>query len=400
MIDFSLSPRQLELQQSVRRFVREQVLPYERDSRWTSHGPTDELRVELNARARAAGLLAPQAEPRFGGLGLTHVDRAIVFEEAGWSMLGPIALHCAAPDEGNMHLLQAIASAQQQDEFLAPLARAETRSAFAMTEPMPGAGSDPGQLQTVARWDGKRFLIEGRKWLITGAHGAGFFIVMARVVDGPHGVGPTMFLAPADSPGISIERIIDSLDASFTGGHAVVRFDGVAVPAGRVLGAVGEGLKHAQVRLAPARLTHCMRWLGAATRAHHIACDHAARRTAFGRPIGEHEGVSFMLADNEVDLHLARLATWQAAWLLDQGQRGTTESSMTKLFVSEALFRVVDRSLQVLGGLGLTTDTLVERTFRELRAFRIYDGPSEVHRWSVGRKAVERTGGTSGEKSA
>ena len=133
-----------------------------------------------------------------------------------------------------------------------------------------------------------------------------------------------------------------------------------------------------------------MRWLGAAARAHHIACGHAARRTAFGRPIGEHEGVSFMLADNEVDLHLARLATWQAAWLLDQGRRAGTESSMAKLFVSEALFRVVDRSLQVLGGLGLTTDTLVERTFRELRAFRVYDGPSEVHRWSVGRKAVER----------
>lgn len=400
MIDFSLTPRQAELQQTVRRFVRDTVVPYERDARWTSHGPTDALRIELNALARQAGLLAPQVEREYGGLGLSHLDRAIVFEEAGWSMLGPIAMHCAAPDEGNMHMLHAIASPAQKEAFLAPLARAEGRSAFAMTEPMPGAGSDPGQLQTVAHWDGTRYVLDGRKWLITGAQGARFFIIMARVVDGPHGTGPTMFLAEATAPGIAIERLIDSLDASFTGGHAVVRFSGLAVPLDQVLGAVGDGLKYAQVRLAPARLTHCMRWLGAASRAHRIACEHAAVRTAFGRPIGQHEGISFMLADNEVDLHLARLATWQGAWVLDQGRRGTTESSMSKLFVSEALFRVVDRSLQVLGGLGLTADTVVERTFRDMRAFRIYDGPSEVHRWSVGRKAVERAGQPGEEKQA
>ncbi len=392
MIDFQPTNEHADLQQRVRRFIRDQVIPYESDSRWTAHGPTDALRCELNGLARDAGLLAPQVPACYGGMGLSHIGRALVFEEAGWSMLGPIAMHCAAPDEGNMHLLEAVASPEQKKRFLEPLATAACRSAFAMTEPAPGAGSDPGQLLTQARWNGSHYLIDGDKWLITGAEGAGFFIIMAQVVDGPLSTGPTMFLADAGSEGIRVERIIDSLDASFTGGHAQLSLRGVQVHPSQVLGAAGEGLRYAQVRLAPARLTHCMRWLGAASRAHEVACAHARQRRAFGKPLSQHEGVSFMLADNEVDLHLARLATWHGAWTLDQGQRGTTVSSMAKLSVSEGLFRVVDRSLQVLGGLGLTRDRIVERTFRELRAFRIYDGPSEVHRWSLGRKIADRAG--------
>jgi acyl-CoA dehydrogenase len=194
-------------------------------------------------------------------------------------------------------------------------------------------------------------------------------------------------------PGIHIERVLDTLDQYMTGGHAVIRLDGLRVPETAVLGRVGEGFRYAQARLAPARLTHCMRWLGAARRAHDIATHYARCRSAFGKPLGEHEGVGFMLADNEMDLHTSRLVIWHTAWLLDKGERARHESSMAKVICSEAIWRVVDRSMQVLGGLGITDDTIVARLFREVRPFRIYDGPSEVHRWSIAQRVLRRGGG-------
>jgi len=233
------------------------------------------------------------------------------------------------------------------------------------------------------------FVIDGEKWLITGAVGAEVAIVMAKTESDAGGpAGATMFLAPMDAPGIRVERVLDTLDQYMSGGHAVIRLDGLRVPEDAVLGRVGEGFRYAQARLAPARLTHCMRWLGAARRAHDIAADYARRRTAFGKPLGEHEGVGFMLADNEMDLHMSRLVIWHTAWVLDQGQRGGHESSMAKVICSEAIWRVVDRSVQILGGLGVTDDTIVARLFREVRPFRIYDGPSEVHRWSIARRIL------------
>lgn len=383
-LNFALPAHVSELADRVKAFVRDKIVPYEKDPRWTSHGPTDELRRELNELARQAGVLAPHAPAEYGGHKLSHIGRAAVFTAAGYSMLGPIALHCAAPDEGNIHLLDVIARGDQRERYLKPLATAACRSCFCMTEPAPGAGSDPGQLRTTARRVGNEWVIDGEKWLITGADGAGFAIIMAMAEDG----GATMFLADMPNPAIRIERTLDTMDSSFTGGHAVVRFDGLRLPAGAVLGEVGHGFRHAQVRLAPARLTHCMRWLGAAMRAHEIATDYARRRTAFGKPLGEHEGVSFMLADNAMDIHVAQLTIWHTAWLLDKGERGATESSMAKVICSEAVARVADRSLQILGGLGVTRDTVVERFFRDVRAFRIYDGPSEVHRWALGRRIV------------
>jgi acyl-CoA dehydrogenase len=277
------------------------------------------------------------------------------------------------------------------------LAAGEIRSCFMMTEPAPGAGSDPSMLKTTARraTDGNRgdFVIDGDKWLITGAVGAEFAIIMAKTDSDAGGpAGATMFLSPMNAPGIKIERVLDTLDQYMSGGHAVIRLDGLRVPESAVLGRVGEGFRYAQVRLAPARLTHCMRWLGAARRAHDVATDYARRRTAFGKPLGEHEGVGFMLADNEMDLHTSRLVIWHAAWLLDQGQRAGHESSMAKVICSEAIWRIVDRSMQILGGLGITDDTIVARLWREVRPFRIYDGPSEVHRWSIARRVL-RTGG-------
>lgn len=383
MIDFSIPPADIELRDQVRSFVRESIIRFEQDERLTSHGPTDELRIELNALARAAGLLAPHVAKEYGGLGLGHVQRALVFEAAGYSTLGPIALHCAAPDEGNMHMLELIASDHHKEEFLRPLATAQVRSCFAMTEPHPGAGSDPSQLLTRADRDGDHYVINGEKWLITGADGAGFMIVMARAFDGDKDIGPTMFMAHLPNPGIRIARIIGSMDSSFTGGHAQVTIEGLRVHKDDVLGELGQGLRYAQLRLAPARLTHCMRWLGAATRAHDIATEYAGKRRAFGSTLVRHEGVGFQLADNEIDLHMSRLAIMDVAWRLDKGEHARHESSIAKVFVSEALFRVADRCLQVLGGLGLTHDTQVERIFREIRAFRVYDGPSEVHRWAI-----------------
>ena len=384
-MDFTLTPEHTELQARVRRFIADEVIPLEADPRQGAHGPEDSLREELVDKARQAGLLSPHAAHEYGGLGLSHTGRAVAFEEAGYSMLGPVALNVFAPDEGNMHLLEAVATAAQKAQWLAPLAAARMRSCFCMTEPAPGAGSDPAMLATTAVPDGEHFVVHGRKWFITGADGAGLAIVMAKVPT----VGATMFLAPMDAPGITLERNMDTLDRCFPGGHGVLRFDGLRVHQRDVLGEVGQGLRYAQVRLAPARLTHCMRWLGAARRAHDVASAYARERQAFGKPIGQHEGVGFMLADNEMDLHLARLTIWHAAWVLDQGGLGLHESSRAKVMVSEAVWRVADRCVQVLGGQGTTSETVVARIFADMRAFRIYDGPSEVHRWSLARRILK-----------
>lgn len=385
MTDFSRTARELELEARTQRFIRDVVIPYERDPRQTPHGPAPELVAELRAHARRAGLLAPQVAEEWGGYGLSHRETATVLRASGYSLLGPIAMNCMAPDEGNMHLLERIATPAQKQRFLAPLAAGTVRSAFLMTEPDGGAGSDPDMLATTARRDGEHWVIDGRKWLITGAVGAEFGIVMART-----GESATMFLTEMNAPGIRIERVLDTMDQGIPGGHAVIALDRLRVHASQVLGAVDEGFRYAQVRLAPARLTHCMRWWGAAQRAHDVAVDYACRRRAFGKPLIEHEGVGFMLARNEVDLRQTQLMIDYVAWTLDQGSRATTESSMAKLSCAETLYAIVDRCVQVLGGLGITGDTPVGRIFSEIRAFRIYDGPTEVHLWSLARRLQRR----------
>ncbi|MBW7833011.1 MAG: acyl-CoA dehydrogenase family protein [Simplicispira suum] len=383
-MNFELPPELLELQAKTRSFIAEQVIPLENDERQNSHGPSEALRRELVERARVAGLLTPHVSRDMGGLGLSHVAKAVVFEEAGYSWLGPTALNIHAPDEGNMHLMEAVASAAQKERWLRPQAAGQTRSCFAMTEPSPGSGSDPSMLATTAVRDGEDYVINGTKWFITGAEGAHYAIVMAKMEDG----AATMFLTDMDRDGIVLERNMDAMDRCFTGGHGVLRFTDVRVPATDILGEPGKGFRYAQVRLAPARLTHCMRWLGQARRAHDLAVDYARRREAFGKPLAEHEGVGFMLADNDMDLQTSRLHIWHTAWLLDQGQKCNFESSRAKVVCSEAQWRVVDRCVQILGGQGVTAETPVMRIFTDMRAFRIYDGPSEVHRWSMARKIV------------
>ena len=381
-MNFDLNPELLALQERTRRFISEQVMPLENDPRQSSHGPSEALRRELQSMARDAGLLTPHASRELGGLGLSHVAKAVVFEEAGYSWLGPTALNIHAPDEGNIHMMEVVANAEQKERWLRPQVQGLTRSCFAMTEPAPGAGADPGMLQTTAVRDGEDYLINGLKWFITGADGADYAIIMARMEDG----SATMFLSDMDREGIVLERNMEAMDRCFAGGHGVLRFNNLRVPASDVLGEVGKGFRYAQVRLAPARLTHCMRWLGQARRAHDVAVDYASRRHAFGKTLAEHEGVGFMLADNDMDLHTARFHIWHTAWLLDQGERCNFESSRAKVVCSEAEWRVVDRCVQILGGQGVTGEKEVMRIFTDMRSFRIYDGPNEVHRWSMAKK--------------
>jgi acyl-CoA dehydrogenase len=388
MIDFSIPSELADLAARTRRFVIDEIIPYERDPRLTQHGPTDALRQELVERARAAGLLSIQVAKTFGGMGLSHVEAALVLEAAGWSTLGPVAMNCAAPDEGNMFILSKICTETQAEQFLRPAVQGHRRTVFAMTEP-DGAGSDPAQLKTEAVFDGQTYVINGLKWLITGANGAKTWIIMARVAPNAHGPdGPTLFLCEGDTPGIVIERVMNSMDRNYVEGHGVVRFDNLTLPASAVLGEVGEAFRYAQMRLAPARMTHCMRWIGAAARAHSIAIDHARTRTAFGKTLGEHQGVSFLLAQNEIDLKVSRLLTWQTAWLMDQGVKGRHESSIAKAEISERLFQVTDRCVQVLGGIGVTDETVVEMIYRDMRPFRLYDGPTEVHKFAIGRQLM------------
>lgn len=372
-----------QIADKVEAFVREVVFPYEKDPRVEvhGHGPPDDLVQELRAKARAAGVLTPHI--LHDGSHLTQRDTAIVLRKSGLSPLGPLACNTMAPDEGNMFLLGKKGTPEQQERFLKPLVSGEARSAFFMTEPAEdgGAGSDPSMMQTTCYMDGNHWVINGRKAFITGAEGAKVGIVMAKSDD-----GSCIFLVDLPDPAIRIERVLDTIDSSMPGGHAVVTIDNLRVPADQMLGESGEGFEYAQVRLSPARLSHCMRWHGLAQRAQEEATAYACKREAFRQLLVDHEGVGFMLAENAIDLKQSELMIDWCAGVLDTGAHGTTESSMTKVAVSEALMRIADNCVQIMGGTGVTGDSVVEQAFREFRAFRIYDGPTEVHKWSLAKK--------------
>jgi acyl-CoA dehydrogenase len=388
-MDFELAPDLLSLRDRVRTFIGREVLPLEAHED-EEDGLSPELLNEVRQKAKQAGVWAPQLPAEYGGLGLDTVGLCVIFEEAGRSPLGPLALHCAAPDEGNMHLLLRAATPEQRRRYLEPLARGQTRSCFAMTEPAPGAGSDPTMLRTRAERRDGRWVINGRKWFISGARGAAFAIV-ATVTDPavPARQGVTLFLVDAGTPGFEVVRPIPTLGGGGPGGHCEVNFSDCAVSDGQILGRPGEGFKLMQVRLGPARLTHCMRWLGAAGRAMESATRYALQRQAFGKLLSEHEAVQWMLADSAVEMHASRLMVLEAAWKLDRGHEARQETSMCKVFVAEAVGRVIDRCIQVCGALGISRDLLLERLYRDVRAFRIYDGPSEVHRMVIARHVLK-----------
>lgn len=372
----------MEVAAKVEAFVRDVVVAYEKDPRRDHHdAPTDEMVTEMREKAQAAGVLTPHILP--DGRHFSQRETAIILQKSGLSPLGPLALNTAAPDEGNMYLLGKVGSAEMKERFLKPMIAGNARSAFFMTEPASegGAGSDPSMMKTTCKLDGNHWVINGRKAFITGAQGAKVGIIMAKSDD-----GACMFLVDLPDPAIKIESVPNTIDSSMPGGHAVVAIENLRVPADQMLGENGEGFKYAQVRLSPARLSHCMRWYGACVRANEIASDYANRREAFGKTLVDHEGVGFMLAENLIDLKQAELMINWCATILDTGSLGTAESSMAKVAVSEALMRIADRCVQVMGGSGVTQDTIVEQVFREIRAFRIYDGPTEVHKWSLAKK--------------
>jgi len=378
----TISQYAMDMAAKVEAFVREVVIPYEADPRRDHHGaPTDDLVYEMREKARAAGVLTPHI--RADGEHLSQRETAVILIRSGLSPLGPLACNTNAPDEGNMYLIGHVGSPELKERFLASLHAGLARSAFLMTEPAEwgGAGADPSMMKTTCRRDGNHWVVNGRKCFITGFLGASVGIVMAKADE-----GACMFLVDLPDSAIRIDAIPNTIDTSMPGGHATLTIDNLRVPADQMLGQAGEGFKYAQIRLSPARLSHCMRWLGACIRAHEIATDYANRREAFGKVLIEHEGVGFMLAENMIDLKQCELMVDWCAGVLDSGSLGTVESSMAKVAVSEALMRIADRCVQVMGGTGVTGTTIVEQVFREIRAFRIYDGPTEVHKWSLAKK--------------
>ncbi len=378
-------PRELEaLRLRVRSFVDVHVLPVEADrGAWDEH---DNIRLDalepLRAQARSAGLWAPQAPVARGGMGLSVVARSVMYEEANRSIFGPVALNCAAPDDGNIDVLARLATPAQQDEWLQPIIDGRVRSAFAMTEPAPGGGSDPGMIRTRAERRGDVWRITGEKWFITGAGEAAHFILIARTDPDPAEKRRhlTAFLFHKDQPGWEIVRRIAIMGPEEHGGHCELRFDGLEIPdANRLLG-TGDGLKVTQVRLGTARLTHCMRWLGLAKRAMAIAQDHVDARTGFGIRLADRESVKLMLGRVAHDIQVGQLLTLHAAWKLDQGDFARKEVSMAKIAVADTLQAAADTAIQLCGAKGYSRDTILEWIYRYARQARLVDGASEVHR--------------------
>jgi acyl-CoA dehydrogenase len=389
-MDFSIPPHVQELTRRVRQFVDSEVIPLEKHAYDTPDGLPSDMLNEVRRKARAAGLWGPQLSKELGGLGLSLQEIVPVFEAAGRSMFGPLALNCSAPDEGNMHLLDLFANEEQRQRYLIPLANAEIRSSFAMTEPAPGAGSDPTMLKTCAVRDNGDWVINGHKWFTSGADGAAFIIIMAVTnPDVATHKGATLFLAPRATPGIEIIRRVPIMGGNDLGGHPEIKLNNVRLPDSAILGEEGQGFALTQVRLGPARLTHCMRWTGVAQRALEIATQYAAEREAFGEKLTGHQAMQWMLADSATELHAGRLMINHAAWMLAQGEQARQETSMCKIFVAEAVNRVIDRAIQICGAKGISRDLPLSAMFEAARAFRIYDGASEVHRMVVARQVVK-----------
>jgi acyl-CoA dehydrogenase len=312
-----------------------------------------------------------------------------VFQEAGYSPIGPSVLNCMAPDEGNMHMLNVVATSEQKRFFLAPLASGEVRSCFGMTEPHPGAGSDPEALHTTATRNEGGWVIDGHKRFISGAVGAGFCIVMARTeADDASPAGATMFLVPMDTPGVRIGEPIHTIDRYIDGGHPHLYLEGVQVSEEAVLGEPGRGFRYAQVRLGPARLTHCMRWLGLARRSLDIALDRAEKRSLFGSPVKDLGLAQNLIAESVIDIETCDAIITKTAALLESDPRaGSALSSVAKVHCSEAIYRVVDRAVQLCGGDGVSDGLPLAQYLNEVRPFRIYDGSNETHKWAIARRA-------------
>lgn len=379
-MDFEISAEIEDYRARIARFVQEEIIPHEADrSAYDPHGNiNEELLGTLREKAKAAGLWCLQLKPETGGKGLGKVGMAVCYEEMNRSIFGPVVFNSAAPDDGNMMVLEQAATDAQKERWLAPIVDGRVRSAFAMTEPGPGSGSDPSMMLTKAERKGDKYVITGRKWFITGAESAQHFILMARTSDDPRR-GLTAFLFDRDQPGWHIDRRIPIMGPEEHGGHCELVFDGLEVDADNVLLGEGLGLKVTQMRLGPARLTHCMRWLGLSKRSVEIAQDYASDRYAFGERLIERESIRQMLGDLAMKIEIGRLLVMKAAWALDQGSFARKEVSMAKVHVANLLHQAADTGIQINGARGYSTDTPLEWIYRYARQARLVDGADEVH---------------------
>ena len=385
-MDFQISDEIEQYRKRIAAFVDAHILPLESDpSAYDGHGNIALARLEpLRAKARAEGLWCLQLKPETGGKGLGKIGMAVCYEAMNRSIFGPVVFNSSAPDDGNMMVLEALGTEEQKAEWLAPIVEGKVRSAFAMTEPHPGGGSDPGMIQTRAEKRGSDYVITGRKWFITGAEEASHFILMARTSDDPrHGL--TAFLFHKDQPGWRIVRRIGIMGPEEHGGHCELEFDGLVVHEKNILGGEGRGLKVTQVRLGPARLTHCMRWLGLAKRAVEIAREYAGQREGFGVKLSERESVQMMLGDIAMRIEIGRLLVMKAAWALDHGSFARKEISMAKMHVAKVLHDAADTAIQINGARGYSTDTVLEWIYRYARQARLVDGADEVHKMVLHR---------------
>lgn len=386
-MNFDLDPRSEDFRRRIVQFVDRHVLPLEADpASFDAHENINRnLLDNLREKAKAEDLWCLQLPEEFGGQGLSRVGMAACYEAMNRSIFGPVVFNSAAPDDGNMMLLARIGTPEQQDWWLKPVIAGDVQSAFAMTEPAPGSGSDPaGMMQTLATRDGDDWIINGHKWFITGAENAAHFIVVARTSDDPR-KGLTAFLFHKDDPGFSVERRIAIMGPEEHGGHCEVRFDNMRVPDANRLLDVGDGLKVTQIRLGVARLTHCMRWLGLAKRSMEIATDYVQSREAFGQSLAERESVQWLLGEAAMDISVGRLLTMHAAWMLDQGSYAKKEISMAKVAVADTLHKAVDTAIQLNGARGYSRDTPLEWIYRYARQARLVDGASEVHKMVLSR---------------
>jgi acyl-CoA dehydrogenase len=385
-MDFRISSKIDDYRSRIAAFVERELIPLESDpSTFDDH---ENIRLDLLQRmrekARDEGLWCLQLKPETGGVGLGKAGMAVCYEAMNRSIFGPVVFNSAAPDDGNMMVLEATGTPEQKERWLQPIVRGEVRSAFAMTEPHPGGGSDPSMIQTRAEKRGNTYVVHGRKWFITGAGEASHFILIARTSDDPR-YGLTAFLFHKDQPGWRILRRIPIMGPEEHGGHCEIEFDGLEVPEENVLLGEGQGLKVTQIRLGPARLTHCMRWLGLSKRCVEIAQTYAAERTGFGQRLAERESIQLMQGDLALKIEIGRLLVMKAAWALDQGSFARKEVSMAKIHVANLLHQAADTGIQINGARGYSKDTVLEWIYRYARQARLVDGADEVHRMVLNR---------------
>ncbi|TAL87934.1 MAG: acyl-CoA dehydrogenase [Candidimonas sp.] len=388
-MDFTLSDIGQTYRKRIKEFVDTELIPLEKNpASFDEHENINETLLQaLRSKARQQGLWSLQMPRERGGQGLQVADMAPCYEEMNRSIFGPVVFNSAAPDDGNMIILNKVATPAQKDRWLQPIIDGAVRSSFAMTEPPPGCGSDPSMMQTRAERQGDHWLINGTKHFITGAGVAAHFILIARTSDDSR-KGLTAFMFHKDDPGWEIVRRIPIMGPEEHGGHCELRFTNLRIPDENRVMDVGDGLKLTQIRLGTARLTHCMRWLGLSKRALEIANDYVLRRESFGSKMADHEGVQWLLGEAAMNIQIGRLLTMHAAWKLDQGDFARKEVSMAKVVVSETLHKAVDTAIQLCGARGYSKDTPLEWMYRYARQARLVDGASEVHKMVLSKNLL------------